>query len=149
LAFRGQHEHSLDAKDRLTIPAKLRAQLADGVVVSKSLDPCVEIHPASGFNRYAARVEGGLNPLSGKARLIRRHIHSGAEDAELDSAGRVKIPKPLIAHGDLSGTCMIVGADTHLEVWSPERWAEQSAEMEAEVVAVAEELAEGDRPGAR
>ena len=104
MAFRGQHEHSLDAKDRLTIPSKLRAQLAEGVVISASFDPCVEIHPASGFAAYAARVESGLNPLGGKARMIRRRIHSGAQDEQLDTAGRVKIPKHLIAHGDLSGT---------------------------------------------
>lgn len=146
MAFRGQHEHSLDAKDRLTIPSKLRAQLAEGVVISASLDPCIEVHPRSGFAAYASRVESGLNPLGGKARMIRRHIHSGAEDAELDSAGRVKIPKHLIEHGDLSGTCMVVGADTHLEVWSPQRWAEQKAAMQAEAVAAAEELAAGDWP---
>jgi MraZ protein len=146
MAFRGQHEHSLDAKDRLTIPAKLRAQLAEGVVLSASFDPCVEIHPASGFAAYAERVGSGLNPLGEKARMIRRRIHSGAQDEELDSAGRVKLPKHLIAHGDLAGTCMIVGADTHLEVWSPERWAEQTAAMDAEAGAAAEELAATDWP---
>ena len=103
MAFRGQHEHSLDAKDRLTIPSKLRAQLAEGVVVSASFDPCIEIHPASGFTAYAAKVESGLNPLGAKARMIRRRIHSGAQDEQLDSAGRVKVPKHLIEHGDLSG----------------------------------------------
>jgi MraZ protein len=146
VAFRGQHEHSLDAKDRLTIPSKLRAQLAEGVVISASFDPCIEIHPASGFTAYAAKVESGLNPLGSKARLIRRRIHSGAQDEQLDSAGRVKVPKHLIEHGDLSGACMVVGADTHLEVWSPERWAEQAAAMDAEAGAAAEELAAGDWP---
>ena len=146
MAFRGLYEHSLDAKDRLTIPAKLRAQLAEGVVVAGSFDPCVEIHPSSGFASYADRVQSGLNPLGGKARMIRRRIHSGAQDEELDSAGRVKIPKHLLAHGDLSGACVIVGADSHLEVWSPERWAEQAAAMDAEASAVAEELAAGDWP---
>ena len=146
MAFRGQHEHSLDAKDRLTIPSKLRAQLAEGVVISASFDPCIEIHPASGFAAYAAQVQSGLNPLGSKARMIRRRINSLAQDEQLDSAGRLKIPKPLIAHGGLKGTCVIIGADTHLEVWSPERWAEQSAAMDAEAGAVAEELAAGDWP---
>ena len=143
MAFRGQHEHSLDAKDRLTIPSKLRAQLAEGVVISASFDPCIEIHPASSFAAYAAQVEAGLNPLSAKARLIRRRIHSEAADGELDTAGRVKIPKHLLEHGGLSGACKVVGADTHLEVWSLERWADQEAAMEAEASAVAEELAAG------
>jgi len=148
LAFRGQHEHSLDAKDRLTIPSKLRAQLAEGVVVAASFDPCIEIHPAKGFDAYLARVQSKLNTLGGKPRMILRHISSRAQDEHLDSAGRVKIPKHLVQHGDLSGACMIVGAETHLEVWSPERWAEQSAALDAEVGAYAEELAAGDWPTA-
>lgn len=148
MAFRGQHEHSLDAKDRLTIPSKLRAQLAEGVVVSASFDPCIEIHPASGFDAYLARVGSNLNTLGGKPRMILRRIASKAEDDKLDSAGRVKIPKHLIDHGDLSGACMIIGAETHLEVWSPERWAEYSERMDAEVGAIAEELAAGDWPTA-
>jgi len=146
MAFRGQHEHSLDAKDRLTIPSKLRAQLAGGVVIAASFDPCVEVHPASNFDAYLTEVQSGLNPLGSKARMIRRHISSRAQDEQLDSAGRVKIPKHLLEHGDLDGACKIVGAETHLEVWSLERWAEQSAAMDAGAVAVAEELAEANWP---
>lgn len=146
MAFRGRHEHSLDAKDRLTIPSRLRPQLAGGVVVAASFDPCVEVWPAEAFSRYAASVQSGLNPLSAKARLIRRRIHEGAHDDKLDSAGRVRVPGHLVAHGALEGACVIVGADTHLEVWNPDRWAEQSAQMEAEAVALAEELAAVDWP---
>ena len=145
MAFRGQHEHSLDAKDRLTIPARLRAQLAEGSVLVAGLDPCVEIWPRDGFARFASQVLAGLNPLSGKARLLRRRFHSQAEDETLDSAGRVRVAKHLVEHAGLDGPCVVVGADDHLEVWSPERWAAQSAEMEAQAVAVAEELAAFDR----
>lgn len=146
MAFRGRHEHSLDAKDRLTIPARLRAALADGAVLVAGLDPCVEIWPAAGFERFAATVLAGLNPLSAKARLLRRRFHSQAEDETLDSAGRVRIARHLIAHAGLEGTCVVVGADDHLEVWNPERWAAQAAEMEAQASAVAEELAASDWP---
>lgn len=148
MAFRGQHEHSLDAKDRLTIPSRLRAQLADGAVLVAGLDPCVEIWPSAAFTTFASQVLAGLNPLGSKARMLKRRFHSQAEDESLDSAGRVRIAKHLIAHGALAGPCVVVGADDHLEVWSPDRWAEQSAEMEAEATTVAEELAASDWPGA-
>lgn len=147
MAFRGRHEHSLDAKDRLTIPSRLRVELAGGVVVAASFDPCIEIWPAAAFADYARRVEGGLNPLSSKARLIRRRIHSAAQDENLDSAGRVRIPKHLVEHAALEGTCVIAGADSHLEVWSLERWAGQEEQMEPEASAAAEELAAADWPG--
>ena len=148
MAFRGQHEHSLDAKDRLTIPSRLRAQLAEGAVLVAGLDPCVEIWPSAGFARFATQVLAGLNPLSANARLLRRRFHAQAEDEALDSAGRVRIAKHLIDHAGLEGTCVVVGADDHLEVWSPERWSAQAAEMEAQATAVAEELATSDWPGA-
>lgn len=148
MAFRGQHEHSLDAKDRLTIPSRLRAQLADGAVLVAGLDPCVEIWPTEGYNEFARRILAGLNPLSGKARMLRRRFHANAQDESLDSAGRLRLAKHLISHGDLSGTCIVVGADDHLEVWSPERWSEQAGQMDAEAVSVAEELAAAEWPGA-
>jgi MraZ protein len=148
LAFRGQHEHSLDAKDRLTIPSRLRTQLADGAVLVAGLDPCVEVWPSQAFTTFASQVLAGLNPLSSKARLLRRRFHSQAQDESLDSAGRVRVAKHLIAHAALEGPCVVVGADDHLEVWNPERWASQSAEMEAQAAAVAEELAASDWPGA-
>jgi MraZ protein len=146
LAFRGQHEHSLDAKDRLTIPSRLRAQLADGAVLVAGLDPCVEIWPQDGFDDFAKHILSGLNPLSSNARMLRRRFHANAEDETLDSAGRLRLAKHLIEHGDLAGSCVVVGADDHLEVWSPGRWAEHSEEMDVKASAVAEELATADWP---
>ena len=148
MAFRGQHEHSLDAKDRLTIPSRLRAQLADGAVLVAGLDPCIEIWPREGFNAFAQRILAGLNPLSSKARMLRRRFHANAQDEKLDSAGRLRVAKHLIAHGDLAGTCVVVGVEDHLEVWNPDRWAKHSEEIDAQASAVAEELAASDWPGA-
>ncbi len=142
----GQHEHSLDAKDRLTIPSKLRHELAEGAVVLAGLDPCLEIWPREGFKTFTAQILGGLNPLSSKARLMNRRFHSHAEEESLDSAGRVRLAKHLITHADLEGQCVVVGVLDHLEVWSPERWAEHSAEMDAQAFDVAEEFAAGEKP---
>jgi MraZ protein len=141
LAFRGQHEHSLDAKDRLTIPSRLRAQLADGAVLVAGLDDCVEIWPRAAFETFSKQVLAGLTPLSSKARLLRRRFSAKAEEETLDSAGRLRVAKHLLQHGDLAGECVVVGADDHLEIWSPKRWAEQDERMEKEASAVAEELA--------
>ena len=141
MAFRGQHEHSLDAKDRLTIPSRLRSGLADGTVLVAGLDPCVEVWPRKGFSRFTERFLSGLNPLSANARLLRRRFHANAEEEKLDSAGRLRLAKHLIAHADLKGACVVVGVEDHLEVWSPKRWAKQVADMDAQASAVAEELA--------
>ena len=100
MAFRGHYEHSLDSKDRLTVPSRFRAALADGVVLSKGLDPCVWVFTPAGFERFR-RFLGEHSPLGRRGRMLRRHFHGGSFDEKLDSAGRIRVPKQLIEHAGL------------------------------------------------
>jgi MraZ protein len=145
VAFRGQHEHSLDAKDRLTIPARYRAALDGGVVLFEELDSCVSIYPVAEYGELTATYLGALSPLTKRGRMMRRRFHARSHDESLDSAGRVRLPRHLIEHAGLSGACVIVGVDDHLEVWSPEAWAEHDAEIDAHADELAESL--GAEPG--
>lgn len=143
MAYRGQHEHSLDAKDRLTIPARWRGPLSDGVVLFEELDPCVSIYSPEGYEALTARYVSSLSPLSADGRMMRRRFHAKAHDESLDSAGRVRIPKHLIEHAALGGSCIVIGVDDHIEVWNPDRWAEHDARIEAQTERMSEELAAG------
>jgi transcriptional regulator MraZ len=142
MAFRGQHEHSLDAKGRLAIPARFRSALSKGAVLLGGLDPCVEIWPTQGYEAFHQRFLSELNPLSRSARMMRRRFNASAEDEKPDSAGRIRLAKHLIDHASLAGPCVIVGADDHLEVWNEKAWAKQNAEVDAAAVKMAEELAD-------
>jgi transcriptional regulator MraZ len=146
LAFRGLHEHSLDSKDRLTVPARFRAALSDGVVLSAGLDPCVEIYGVDDYTRFEQRFLAELNPLSRRGRMIKRRFHARSQDEGLDSAGRIRIPRHLVEHAGLEGTCVVIGVADHLEVWNPKRWAEHDAEIDATADEIAEELAGGSTP---
>lgn len=141
MAFRGLYEHSLDAKDRLTVPARFRAALADGVVLSKGFDPCVWLQTTAQFEGLSDRFLSPHSPFGRDARRLRRHLHGGSFDEKLDSAGRVRIPKPLIEHADLEGPCVVVGGGEYLEIWSEEAWAKQEAELDADASEIAEGLA--------
>ena len=143
MAFRGQHEHSLDAKDRLTIPARFRAALDQGAVLFEELDPCVSIYPVASYGELTGTYLHGLNPLSREGRMMRRRFHARSHDETLDSAGRVRLPSHLISHAGLEGPCMIVGVDDHLEVWNPEAWRKHDAEIEAQADQMAEAFAAG------
>jgi MraZ protein len=144
LAFRGHYEHSLDSKDRLTVPARFRAALADGVVLSAGLDPCVEIYPSAEFARFEQRVLGELNPLTRHGRMMRRRIHGRSHEERLDSAGRIRVPGHLVEHADLAeGPCVVIGVADHLEIWAPRTWAAHDAEIDATAAEIAEELAGG------
>ena len=139
MAFRGQQEHSLDSKDRITIPARFRAQLAEGVVLSAGLDPCVDVYPLTAFATLEENYLSELSPMTRRSRMLRRRFYAGSEEAELDAAGRIRLPKNLTEHASLSAQCVIVGAGDHLEIWSEAAWAPEREEFEAK----AAELAEG------
>ena len=142
MAFRGLYEHSLDSKDRLTVPARFRSALADGVVLSKGLDPCVDLYTPEAFEGVSDTYLAPHSPFSSDARKMRRRFHGGSFDEKLDSAGRVRLPKILIEHADLAGPCVIVGAGANLEIWNAETWTKHEAELDAAAAEIAESLAD-------
>ena len=117
MAFRGAFDYTLDAKNRLTVPAKFRAALSEGVVLAKGIEPCVAMWTASDYEGFINRALGGLNPMSPEARKLERYFAMNAFDAELDGAGRVKLEAPLIAHANLGKEVVVAGAGPCLEVW--------------------------------
>ena len=143
MAFRGQHEHSLDSKDRVTIPARFRAALSEGVVLLESLDPCVAVYPIDRYEALSERFLSGQSPFSRKGRMMQRRFHARSRDESLDTAGRVRLARHLIEYAGLEGPCLVVGVDDHLEIWNPDRWAEHDAEIDAQAEDIAEELASG------
>src|ERR671928_2096291 len=97
----GAHEHTLDDKNRLTLPAKFREAFADGVVVTRGMDGCLYAHTREAFGRLVERMRS-LDPLSREARVMQRHFFSGASDAEPDRQGRIMIPAALLKSAGLS-----------------------------------------------
>lgn len=144
MAFRGQYEHSLDSKDRLTVPSKFRAALSDGAVLVAGLDPCVWVFPPGGYEGFSEQFIGSTSPLSSKGRTLRRHFHGNAFEEKLDSAGRVRLPKSLIDEAKLKGSCVVVGMDDYFEVWDAASWKKESANVRGTVVEAAEEQAEAE-----
>lgn len=144
MAFLGHYEHSLDAKDRVTVPSRFRAALADGVVLAAGLDPCVEVWAPAGYERFADTVLAGIDSLSSKGRLLRRFFHGNAFDEGLDAAGRIRIPRHLVEHGGLEGPCVVKGMHDHFEIWSAEEWGKRAADAQASAFEAAENLSNLD-----
>lgn len=141
MAFRGQHEHNLDAKDRITVPVAYRAALADGVVVMEGVERCVEVWPVAAAEAMESAWINPLSPMGADGRRIRRRVFGTSEQAELDSAGRVRLPRHLIRHAGLDGASLVVGVGDHLEIWSGDAWASESEEFEAQAADLTERLA--------
>jgi MraZ protein len=129
LAFRGTFEYTLDAKNRLTVPAKFRAQLADGVVLAKGIEPCVSLWTPDAYDAFVEQVLAGRNPASPQARQLQRFYAANAADIELDAAGRVMVPSFLIEYASLSREVVITGAGDSLEIWDRASWHAENAAL--------------------
>ena len=139
----GTHDHSLDDKNRLTLPAKFRDAFAEGVVVSRGMDGCLYAHPRAAWERLSERI-GGLDPLSRESRVMQRHLFSGAAAGELDRQGRMVLPAPLLESAGLGRELTVVGVYDHLEIWDRAAWRAHLNEVEVSAENVAERLANRD-----
>ena len=133
MAFRGTFDYTLDAKNRLTVPAKFRAQLADGIVLAKGIERCVAIWAPREFEAYTSAALAGMHPLSPEAEKLNRFFSANSIDAELDAAGRVMIPGFLLEHGGISKEVVVTGAGTRLAVWDRAAWGEYNAALSSDV----------------
>lgn len=141
LAFRGQHEHNIDAKDRITVPAAYRAALSEGIVVMEGVERCVEVWPQHAAEAMESVWINPLSPMGADGRRIRRRVFATSEQTELDSAGRVRLPQHLIKHAGLDGPSLVVGVGDHLEIWNGEAWRSEAEEFEAQATELTERLA--------
>ncbi len=136
--FLGEYSYTLDDKGRLTLPAKFREDLENGVVVTRGLDGCLFVFTSEDWKHFTAILREQLPFTQKSARAFSRFFFSGAVTAVPDRQGRVLIPPYLREYGALEAEVTIIGANNRLELWAPERWqqvrldAEENAEMVAE-----------------
>jgi MraZ protein len=140
LAFRGHFEHSLDAKNRLSIPARFRASFSAGTVLSKDPEQCVAIWTPETHESIIERALGELNPMGSEYRKLSRFYQGNSFEIDLDASGRVTLPAPLLAHASIGKEVVVVGVGDHLEVWAAERWRAEQEALDAEIGEVTERL---------
>jgi transcriptional regulator MraZ len=139
----GTHEHTLDDKKRLTLPAKLREHLGDQVVITRGLGGCLYAYARAEWERLAERIRS-LDPLSGEARTLQRYFFAGAAPAELDKQGRMVIPAGLLASAGITREVTVAGVYDHLEIWDRAAWQAERQAVEGRAEDVAERLANRD-----
>ena len=137
----GEHEHTIDEKNRLTLPAKFRQSFSGGGVVTRGMDGCLYVYPREEWERLVESRLGSLDPLSRDDRMIQRHFFSGAAEIEPDKQGRIMLPGALIEHAKLGREVIVAGVLDHLEIWDRAAWRAQLKEVEGSAEHVAERLA--------
>jgi MraZ protein len=137
----GAYEHTIDDKNRLTLPAKFRQAFADGVVVTRGLDGCLYAFRREDWDRLVESRLASLDSLRPEGRRLQRHFFSGAAETELDKQGRVMVPRELMQHAKLGRDVVVAGVHDRLEIWDRDAWRKELAEVEGSAEDVAERLA--------
>ena len=127
--FLGTHTPRLDDKGRLFLPAKFRDELAGGVVITRGQERCLYVFTRTAFAAKAEELQS--QSLGSKAaRDYGRMFFSSASDEIPDKTGRVTLPQPLRQYAGLTKDCVVIGANTRLEIWDAAAWAAYEAEQE-------------------
>jgi len=140
--FLGEYEHTIDDKNRLTLPARFREALTGGCVVTREMDGCLSVYAPDGWERFVALRLEGLDPFTREARQMRRFVFAGAVEAAPDKQGRVMLPPALVAHAKLDREVVVAGVHDHVEIWNRAAWRKHLEEVEGSAELVAERLAE-------
>ena len=134
MPFRGTFEHSLDERGRVAIPARYREAFQDGAVLTPSPDGCLELYTLPEFERTAMTLAPERASLQ-RGRRLRRGLDARSWDVELDRQGRILVPALLRQRADLGGAVVLAGRRECIEIWNPERWAQELGTVEREYAA--------------
>lgn len=135
----GEYRHTLDTKNRIFIPAKLREELGATFVVAKDIrEKCLKVYSLEGWEHYIAPLREQKRKLSEK---IIRFLHSSLVQVTPDSQGRIVLPPELVAHAEMGKNTVIVGCCDYAEIWAEEKYEALKADEDlSEMLAELEEL---------
>ena len=142
--FTGVYFHSLDAKNRVIIPSKLREVVDEekegsGFYVTRGLDLCLALHTPLAYQEMASRIE--KTPYTRpEARKFQRLLFSSAQKTIPDQQGRILIPKELKEDAQLDRDVAIVGVNTRIEIWDRKRWEQFEKDTRSEYETFAGEI---------
>ena len=134
--FFGTFTPKLDDKGRLTLPAKFREELADGLMVVKGQDRSLAVYPKAEF-LVRAKKAAEASRTNPKARAFVRNLAASADEQALDSQGRISVSALHRNYAGLQKECVVIGNVDFIEIWDAESWESYSAEHE-------EDFSDGD-----
>lgn len=137
----GEYTHSIDAKKRLSLPAKWRKELGKKIVVTRGLDNCLFIYPMREWEKITEKI-GQLPFGQADTRGFNRFFLSGAVEVEVDSVGRMLVPDFLKDFAHLRAKVVLTGIHSRIEMWDEKRWTEYKRKIEGQADQLAEKLGE-------
>lgn len=135
----GTYFHTIDDKNRLSLPSKFRKEMGKRVVVTPGLDACLFVFTADEWEKISGKLSGNeASMFKADNRSLNRYLLGMAVEVEVDAAGRMLIPEHLRERAKLQSKVVFVGVRDRVEIWEEEAWKRYAEGVEA----MADQLAE-------
>jgi MraZ protein len=128
----GQHEHTIDAKNRMALPSKFRTELGNTVIITSGLDGCLSVFTQESWKDESTRWNNSTLAKI-EERSVARVMLGNAAEVSLDKLGRILLPDYLKKMAGLDKNVVICGLLNRVEIWDKKKWQDYSKNAEKEV----------------
>jgi len=136
----GEYTHTIDDKNRVSLPSKFRSLMGKKIVITPGLDQCLFAFTAKEWEKIADKLSENSSMLSADMRSFTRYMFGGASEVEVDNIGRVLVPDFLRERANLKTKVVLIGVQNRLEIWNEKSWADYKRQVEKQADSLAEKL---------
>lgn len=137
----GEYTHTIDEKNRISLPARFRKEMGKKIVMTHGLDNCLFLYSMTAWKQVAEKL-GGLGIGQSDTRGFNRFMLAGAVEVDVDSIGRILVPDFLKKFAGLKEKAVFAGVHNRVEIWNSDRWSEYKDRTQKQADKLAEKLGE-------
>ncbi|MFA7193891.1 MAG: division/cell wall cluster transcriptional repressor MraZ [Candidatus Paceibacterota bacterium] len=135
----GEFKHTLDDKNRVSLPSKFRKEVGKKIIVTHGLDNCLFLYTLKDWEKIAEQFSS-LSVGQAETRAFNRYMLGSASEVLVDSAGRILIPENLKEVVGLKNKVVFAGLYNRIEIWQEEEWDKYKAQVVKNADQMAEKL---------
>ncbi len=135
----GEFTHTIDEKNRISLPAKFRKEMGNALVITPGLDNCLFVFTKKEWTKISEKL-GNFSMLSADNRSFNRFMFGGATEVSVDSIGRILLPDFLKDRANLKTKAALVGVQNRLEIWNDKAWTDYKKRVAEQADQLAEKL---------
>lgn len=137
----GEYRHTLDDKNRLSLPAKFRKEMGKKIIITRGLDRCLFVYPVNEWKKFSEKL-ASLSIGSTEGRAFSRAMLGGATEIDIDGSGRMLVPEHLKGYASLATKVVVAGIHNRIELWNEEVWTTYTTGVEDQANILAQKLAD-------
>lgn len=135
----GEYIHTLDEKNRMSLPIKFRKELGKKVIIAPGLDNCLSIFTTNEWKKISSKLSDS-SMIASDNRSFSRFMFGQAAEIDVDGSGRILIPENLKNRSGLSSKVVVIGVQNRVEIWNEKVWGDYKKVVEKEADALADKL---------